>query len=683
MNFVKYASALLDELDGNAAGASSKPSVTQAATATPSKVQYQQQVPIDSNDTVNVNEQHAAPATDGPVTQSEPDAQSDTNNSPPLDESKQHDMTTKPLTKTASAISLTSTASKHAKRDISSNDLQTLLQSPQSAAVSSMRSPDSRASAPAHTDQQPAPMPSEASSYTVAQPVTQQAARPPIAPTSSNTVSSDVSRLQLQVRDLQAEIASLNSVWDETRRKLAKAKDLLVSKEERHIDTIKQLEVEWQARMDEQHADYEQQLREMKLQMDETQKQFESTLYVKQEFHQTSTAELDTANARNAQLQQDIERLKDQLGAADIERDEVQAAHAEVIANHTQAIQALRNEHYEREQQLEQQVRDLSTQVQKLQFQQINNSSTGDDLSQQYAATIANIQRQLDDKVRQYEREITAKRWLEQDYESVQGQVAILKRQLEQTEKQLSTIGSSHQNELSVLQQQNAKLSSELQQAQQQHAQQRQQRIAAETSLSSPTTSPSQASTSATTNTELEARLKSMADNLLSKAQLIDRLMTEKSTLKVQLENAMHDIDVLEKRIDDMKSAGVYGDVSDDTDNELEAGNALRTLRRNASNNRNAHLNKRRPANVVTLSNPTLQKALQTVDTFVAQSLGLALRRYPLARIGCIAYVVVLHLWVLVILSHFIHHDSIGSGSTTLELPDEPGEIPFVSSKFS
>jgi hypothetical protein len=122
----------------------------------------------------------------------------------------------------------------------------------------------------------------------------------------------------------------------------------------------------------------------------------------------------------------------------------------------------------------------------------------------------------------------------------------------------------------------------------------------------------------------------------------------------------------------------------------LEAGasSTLTTLRRNARVNRHGSISRRRP-NTVVHSNPTIQHVLQSIDSFVGRSVGVALRRYPLARIALVAYIVLLHLWVLVILIHFIHHDNyttnaVGGGQamTTMELPDEPAEMPLVKSVF-
>jgi hypothetical protein len=85
--------------------------------------------------------------------------------------------------------------------------------------------------------------------------------------------------------------------------------------------------------------------------------------------------------------------------------------------------------------------------------------------------------------------------------------------------------------------------------------------------------------------------------------------------------------------------------------------------------------------------NATIQHALTSIDNFIAKNVGVALRRYPQARIMFIFYVALLHLWVLFILTHFMHHESGGtsdaSSITTKSLPLDPQEFQYVKSNFS
>lgn len=37
--------------------------------------------------------------------------------------------------------------------------------------------------------------------------------------------------------------------------------------------------------------------------------------------------------------------------------------------------------------------------------------------------------------------------------------------------------------------------------------------------------------------------------------------------------------------------------------------------------------------------------------------IGIALRRSPVTRIGLVVYVVLLHIWVLFVLNHYLHHE--------------------------
>ena len=75
-----------------------------------------------------------------------------------------------------------------------------------------------------------------------------------------------------------------------------------------------------------------------------------------------------------------------------------------------------------------------------------------------------------------------------------------------------------------------------------------------------------------------------------------------------------------------------------------------------------------RKLNVDLKSFPPLQRAVTVLDSIGAQ-LGTVLRRRPLARLGFLAYVLMLHLWVVFILYHYHNHDAPS-------IDNKPGEAP-------
>ena len=142
-------------------------------------------------------------------------------------------------------------------------------------------------------------------------------------------------------------------------------------------------------------------------------------------------------------------------------------------------------------------------------------------------------------------------------------------------------------------------------------------------------------SESRSTDGELESRMRVLTENLIQKQSAIESLNTEKHAMSVQIER-------LEKRLRDApKSTESRITVSAATShsNEFSSGfeNATgqgRFFAENSADNQVAR---------------HLKKAYSSVDRFSFR-LGIFLRRYPLARVMVIAYMLLLHFWVLVVL---------------------------------
>ncbi|OWA50978.1 Golgin subfamily A member 5 [Hypsibius exemplaris] len=132
---------------------------------------------------------------------------------------------------------------------------------------------------------------------------------------------------------------------------------------------------------------------------------------------------------------------------------------------------------------------------------------------------------------------------------------------------------------------------------------------------------------------ELESRMHVLTENLIQKQSTIETLNTEKHAMSVQIER-------LEKRLRDAPKAAYQESriaVTSDSSADSSAGGFGRTssfLMENESDNKVAR---------------QLKKAYSTVDRFSFR-LGIFLRRYPLARVMVIAYMLLLHFWVLVVL---------------------------------
>ncbi|XP_015748228.1 PREDICTED: golgin subfamily A member 5-like [Acropora digitifera] len=137
-----------------------------------------------------------------------------------------------------------------------------------------------------------------------------------------------------------------------------------------------------------------------------------------------------------------------------------------------------------------------------------------------------------------------------------------------------------------------------------------------------------------TTEEELENRVRALTENLIQKQTLIEGLSTEKNSLVLQLER-------LEKQYRDVQAStskivpgpsSTYDGFDDMDENTLSRVKSISSIMPSQLND-----------------SRKVKKAVNEIDKFSIR-LGHFLRRYPVARLFVIVYMVLLHLWVLVVL---------------------------------
>lgn len=155
------------------------------------------------------------------------------------------------------------------------------------------------------------------------------------------------------------------------------------------------------------------------------------------------------------------------------------------------------------------------------------------------------------------------------------------------------------------------------------------------------------------TDGELESRMRVLTENLIQKQSAIETLNAEKHSMSVQ-------IDRLEKRLRDAPTKSesritvAAGTISGSDDGGGGGGGGGRVgalFSESTSDSRVAR---------------HLKKAYTSVDRFSFR-LGVFLRRYPLARVMVIAYMLLLHFWVLVVL--LTYTPEIHGGGDHPEMP--------------
>ncbi|XP_067848034.1 golgin subfamily A member 5 [Heptranchias perlo] len=142
---------------------------------------------------------------------------------------------------------------------------------------------------------------------------------------------------------------------------------------------------------------------------------------------------------------------------------------------------------------------------------------------------------------------------------------------------------------------------------------------------------------------ELENRLHQLTETLIQKQTMLEALSTEKNSLVFQLER-------FEQQLKSVQGSNVNGTAINVSVLENNEGARMRNVPVLFSETDNATAG----------MYGKVRKAANTIDRFSIR-LGIFLRRYPIARVFVIIYMVLLHFWVMIVLLTYtpeVHHGS-------------------------
>eukprot|EP01083_Nonionella_stella_P057960 151938_1 len=456
--------------------------------------------------------------------------------------------------------------------------------------------------------------------------------------------------LKREVSDLNAQVGSLRKVWNETRHKLDGAKKLLLTREAEFRENLLQKDDEIAHQKESRMEDYEAQIEALKVQIDQNAKEFELSLNAKSsvinDLHSEKSEIGDRAETHESEvldLKQMISVLKDQRN--DLIRQEQIVAEA-----HSNQIHQLKEQFFARQQELDHEKKRHSSTREAY----VSRETTLEADNIEYTNALAKAERELQEKANQYNRLLGEKRWLEADHEAIKGELAASKNAFDIEQNQTAQLNADlrqrinkendimmeHrkaiaviEKELSTKNQRIDELEKELQNA------------------SSTRPSAIQAS--------LEQRLRSMTDHLL-------RSKADAESSQADLKEARVQLDAERKRADDMaKEARDLRSELDGEEPEVEFSSIrvdnASTHDGLASSPQN-FMRMRKPAGAksgrlqMSDSHPAFRRAVTWMDS-TGTKWGRLLRRNHWVRLGSIAYVIVLHLWVMYVLYHFHNHE--------------------------
>lgn len=160
---------------------------------------------------------------------------------------------------------------------------------------------------------------------------------------------------------------------------------------------------------------------------------------------------------------------------------------------------------------------------------------------------------------------------------------------------------------------------------------------------------------------ELEMRARVMAESLIEKQSQIETQNSEKAALVLELEKARQRIREVEliSRITPItpakkKTSRIF---NDDEEDEIIHSDSTVTVKR--------HRFFRDLSNRGFLGRK-FANSVGVVDRMTIV-MGRYLKRLPLVRVMFVIYIIVLHLWVLYVMSHNVHHDSLNHAASHTE----------------
>ncbi|XP_046561935.1 golgin subfamily A member 5-like isoform X1 [Haliotis rubra] len=138
-------------------------------------------------------------------------------------------------------------------------------------------------------------------------------------------------------------------------------------------------------------------------------------------------------------------------------------------------------------------------------------------------------------------------------------------------------------------------------------------------------------SISSSSEGELESRVRALTDSLIQKQTMLEALSTEKNSLVLQLERMEQQYRDIQECV---RSTPAVVNANDDEEGKIVRQRLPGFMREGPADH---EMTKR------------MKRAANVIDKFSVR-LGIFLRRYPIARVFVIVYMVLLHLWVMIVL---------------------------------
>jgi hypothetical protein len=424
-------------------------------------------------------------------------------------------------------------------------------------------------------------------------------------------------------------------------------KELLRSKNQSHQNAIRDKDASIRVRLEEAHSDamqkdrerqasHEAELQTLSRALDLARKELNEMANRHSEALAANSMELGQVQERSHNLQVQCEQLRVRVMDLVDARSRLMEANEQEHEAHAHMLMALRKEQESRELAIISQREMHAKTLAQLQTRE----SALEDHQAEHVQALAIAHRALEDKSRECSRAEAALRWLQADRAVLEEKLAASSERLAQETQALARAQMEQRSKSDLSVTRIAELCARVQiaEAEARESARRVQVMQEATLVSS---SPS---SSETRVIELENQLSEVMERLEGKQAALETLSLERSALRLQLEHEISRIGMLETNLAELSTRSDASVAISAGYVDLETG-----LRTRSANWRTGSGD----ASVAGKSKQAVRSALGILDVLGLQ-LAHVLRKYPQARLGFAAYLLLSHVWILFVLFAFL-----------------------------
>ncbi|SPQ99932.1 FH2 domain-containing protein [Plasmodiophora brassicae] len=412
-----------------------------------------------------------------------------------------------------------------------------------------------------------------------------------------------------------AEIQSLKSVWNQTRAELTKTKAILRQREDVYRSAMAKKQDELESQLEANESMAAQRVQELEAQLAAVQNdQAAKQAAVDEQVH-ALTERIETLSQSELELK--------------AERDALVEASRLASEEHARRVQEMTADFERRHRDLRDQTQVSSGSLQH--YREREAELTNEKV--QYAASLAQAQLELQTRSAELKKAVEERNWADVQRKRLEEEIAALKRQVASANDAAMRLKAQCDEVSRRERDKVAELQASHDEAQRQ--------LHAEISQLRSTLEQTTADSGSSTIQALERKCANLTKHLLQRQTELERTGSVASTLSLQLESERKrcsDLDAERRRLE-----ARLADIASRVDIDVESGSG------------SGYVRKRRGRYTAAKSN-VLGRVLDIMDNAGA-GIGIALRRSPVTRIGLVVYVVLLHIWVLFVLNHYLHHE--------------------------